>query len=88
MRCPFAIGDTITFEPKNFNPYFWDNLSEEDRVKYYSDIGYGSEKPVLFTFICEHKPQDGHCLLYNFNAEKMEAMRHWSDFRKVEDHEC
>lgn len=84
----FRAGDTVVFDPTNFNPEFWNNLSEEDRIKYYGDLGYGKEKPVLFTFLCEHHPQTGHCVLVNMDNQKIETMRHTNDFRLVTDEEC
>lgn len=84
----FLPGDTIVFDPTNFNPEYWDNLSESDRLKYYGDLGYGKEKLTLFTFLCEHSPQTGHCVLVNMDDQKLETMRHINDFRLVTDEEC
>lgn len=84
----FRPGDTVVFAPENFNPDFWDNLSEENRIKYYGSLGYGREKPLLFTFLCEHYPQNGHCVLINMENQKVETMRHMTDFRLANDEEC
>jgi hypothetical protein len=35
----FKLGDTVTFDPSNFNPDYWNNLSEADRIKYYGPLG-------------------------------------------------
>ena len=86
-KCQFKIGDTVVFEPLNFNPAYWNATTEKERIKYYGDLGYGSDKLVLFTFICVHKPQD-HCVLINMDNQKVETMRHWEDFRLVTDEEC
>lgn len=84
----FKPGDTVIWDENNFNPKFWDNLPEEDRIKYYGPLGYGQEKPVLFTFICEHSPQLGHCVLINMHTQEVETMRHTSEFRLATDEEC
>lgn len=83
----FRLGDTVVFEPDNFNPDFWNNLSEEDRKRYYGPLGYGGEKK-LFTFICEMYPQLGHCVLIEIGTGKIETMRHISNFRLATDDEC
>lgn len=84
----FKLGDTIVFEPKNFNPDYWDSLSEEDRIKYYGPLGYGSEKLVTWTFITEMYPQNGHIVIMRINDGKIEMMRHIQDFRlAIEDKE-
>jgi len=85
---PFRLGDTVAWTHENFNPEYWDNLSEEDRIKHYGPLGYGQDKPVFFTFICEHHPQLGHCMLVNMQNQQVETMRHTSEFRLVEDDEC
>lgn len=86
----FRPGDTVIFDPDSFNPDYWNNLSEEDKVKYYGPLGYGrpKDKPLLFTFLCEHHPQGGHCVLVNMENQKVETMRHPSDFRLAGDDEC
>ena len=83
----FKPGDTVVFDEKSFNQTFWANLSEEDKVKYYGPLGYGREKPLLFTFLCEHSPQSGHCVLINMETQQLETMRHISDFRLATDEE-
>ena len=87
-ECPFKMGDTLIFEPKNFNPDFWNNLSEEDRIKYYGDLGYGKDEIYLFCFMTEHFPQSGHCVLIELGNDKVHTMRHWSDFRLAKEDEC
>jgi hypothetical protein len=83
----FKLGDTVVFAPENFNPNFWNNLSEEERIKYYGPLGYGEKKLHFFTFICEHKPQLSHCMLISMEDQHIETMRHISDFRLVTDEE-
>ena len=84
----FRMGATVVFDPETFNPDFFSGLSEEERLLYYGDLGYGSEKPVLFTFLGEHSPQSGHCILINMKNQKIETMRHTSDFRLATEEEC
>ena len=40
----FKQGTVVIFDPESFNPDFWVNLKEADRIKYYSELGYGSPK--------------------------------------------
>lgn len=84
----FSLGDTVVFDSSGFNQDFWNELPEKDRVRYYGPIGYNSESPMLFTFICEMSPQDGHCVLVRLEDGKVEIMRHIADFRLVSDDEC
>jgi len=84
----FKPGDTVIFDPDTFNPDYWDKLSEEDRVKYYGPLGYGREKPLHFTFLCEHSPQFGHCVLVNMETQQVETMRHTTNFRLATEDEC
>lgn len=84
------MGDTVTFDPDSFNQEFWDSLPETDKRQYYGDLYNfdNPQKPHLFTFICEHNPQTGHCVLINMQNQRVETMRHISDFRLVSDEEC
>lgn len=86
----FRMGDTVMFDPESFNPDYWDNLSNSDKRKYYGDLYNfdNPDHPYLFTFITEHYPQHGHCILINMQNQKIETMRHTSNFRLVEDDEC
>jgi hypothetical protein len=79
----FKLGDVVVFEPKNFNPDFWNNLSEKDRRKYYGPLGYGQKKQKLFVFICEVNSAPGHCVLVSLDNQKIETMRHVYSFRKA-----
>ena len=78
----------VVFDVDTFHPPYWDNLTEEDRIEYYGPLGYGDEKLKLFTFICEMRPQSGHCVLIDMESGKVETMRHVSDFRLATDDEC
>jgi hypothetical protein len=84
----FKPGDTVVFDPDSFNPEWWNALSEKERLRYYGCLGYGRDKPLLFTFICEYHPQIGHCVLINMENQKIETMCHISDFRLAIENEC
>lgn len=83
----FSKGTVVVFEPNNFNPDFWNNLSEKDRVKYYGCLGYGLEKKKFFVFLTEVKNAPGHCILVDLDDGHLETMRHISDFREVSEEE-
>lgn len=86
----FKPGDTLIFDPTSFNPDYWNGMTLDQQKRYYGDLYNfeNPEKPFLFTFICEHFPQHGHCVLVNMDNQKVETMRHISDFRLVKDNEC
>ena len=95
---PFAIGSVVVFNPDCFNKQFWDNLSEEDRIKYYGPLGYGQKKKKLFIYMgeilnapdefCNNKQfSSGHCVLVDMDTSKLEIMRHSSDFRLADESE-
>ena len=86
----FRLGDTVMFDPASFNSEYWNNLSDEDKRKYYGDICNfdNPDKPFLFTFITEQSPQVGHCVLINMQNQKVETMRHTTNFRLVGEEEC
>ena len=83
----FKKGTVVVFDPKNFNPNYWNSLSEEDRIKYYGPLGYGSEKPKFFVYLTEIKNAPGHCVLVSLDNQTIETMRHDSDFREVREDE-
>lgn len=85
--CPFKLGDAVVFEPANFNLDYWNGLTEKDRVKYYGPLGYGAEKKKVFVFLGEINQTPGHCILISLDDQKIETMRHISDFRLVTDEE-
>ena len=84
----FRPGDTVVFEINHFNIKFWQSLSEENRIKYYGPFGYGGEKPKFFTFITEHYPQNGHCILMDMDNGQLFPMCHMNNFRLVKEEEC
>lgn len=83
----FKNGTVVVFEPKNFNPEYWNNLSENDRIKYYGALGYGAKKPKFFVYLTSIRNAPGHCVLVSLDDQKIETMRHDSDFREVEEEE-
>ena len=83
----FKRGTVVVFEPKHFNPKYWNNLSEEDRIKYYGALGYGQPKLKLFVFITEILNAPGHCVLISLDDQKIETMRHTNDFREITEDE-
>ena len=86
----FNPGDTVVFEPANLNKEYWEGLSVVRKWEYYGKLYNFNDpsKPFLFTFICEHNPQGGHCVLVSMDTQEMETMRHINDFRKVGEDEC
>lgn len=83
----FTSGTVVVFEPKNFNPDFWNKLSEQEKIDYYGQLGYGSTKSKFFVFLTEIKNAPGHCVLVDLDDGKIETMRHISDFREVTEDE-
>lgn len=78
----FEMGDTVFFDVDSFNPEYWNGLSMDDKKKYYGDLyDFDNYKPIHFTFITEHQPQTGHCVLINMSNQKVETMRHTDNFR-------
>lgn len=94
----YRAGDTLVFDPESFNPEFWNRLSEEDKYRYYGSRFYHRPddwnnkfetlKPKLMTFICEHHPQQGHCVLMDMSTGQLYPMCHPCNFRLVSDEEC
>lgn len=85
----FKPGDTVAFDPSSFNKGWWDSLSTDQKVHYYGDLyDFEADKPRFFTFICEHSPQVGHCVLISLDKRNIETMRHTNNFRLVFADEC
>ena len=84
----FSPGDSVIFDPSTFNPSYWDNLPESERLRYYGVLGYGEKLPRVFTFLCEHSPQLGHCVLIDMRTQRVETMRHICNFRLATDEDC
>ena len=80
-------GSVVVFEPKHFNPEFWDNLSEKDRKRSYGPLGYGAKKPKFFVYLTEIVSAPGHCVLVDLDDQSIQTMRHTTDFRVVTDDE-
>lgn len=86
-RKQFKRGTVVVFEPKNFNPEFWNGLSEEERISYYGALGYGQAKPKFFVYLTRIRNAPGHCVLVSLDDQTIETMRHDSDFREVTEEE-
>ena len=91
----FKAGDTVIFDHANLRQEFWNGLTEEAKVKYYGQYGYetihwsGQITHIkLFTFICEHSPQTGHCVLMDMDDGKLLPMCHINNFRLATEDEC
>lgn len=82
----FKMGSVVVFDPESFNPAFWEKLSEEERVKYYGPLGYGSEKKKLFVYLCEIN-DSGHCMLVDMDTGLNVLMRHTYNFRLATEEE-
>lgn len=102
MREAPPTGTVVLWTHKNFNPEYWDNLSEEDRVKYYSWAGYGTPeygtfRQRAFVFICPiydsevqadgTRYDSGHCVLVDIKTGKVETMRHTCELRPATEEE-
>ena len=83
----FESVTVVVFDPFSFEKSFWNNLSEEDKIKYYGSLGYGSDKKKFFIFLTEVKNAPGHCVLVDLDDNHIETMRHTYNFREVEDEE-
>ena len=85
-REAFKAGTVVVFDPSTMSSSFWEGLPEEDRVKYYGPIGYGSTKTKLFVYVCEIN-DSGHCLLVDMDDGKNVLMRHTYNFRPATEEE-
>lgn len=87
----FSPGTVVVFSSDNFNPAYWNGLSEAARLRAYGSVGYGKEKPELFVFVCPICDSDvgdtGHCVLISLDDQHIETMRHTSDFRAATEKE-
>jgi hypothetical protein len=87
----FKRGTVVVFEPKNLNKKWWKAQIEKDLLRWYGPLGYGQKKKKLFVFICEILDDEGdpsgHCVLISLEDQKIETMRHTSDFRKATEEE-
>lgn len=82
----FKTGDVVVFDPSTFIGSF----SEEHKLKYYGDLGYGVNKPKLFVFLCHIRFQGkkiGHCALVDIKSGEIKVMVHESNFRLAHEEE-
>ena len=87
-KIQFVMGDTVEWTYEGFDKHYWDNLHPRDRERYYGKFGYGQAHRKLFTFICYHRPQDGHCVLMDMEDGKLLPMCHDSEFQLVNEDDC
>lgn len=84
-------GTVVVFEPKHFNPEYWDKLPEEERIEYYGPLGYGAAKLKLFVYITKIRSADGddsgHCVLISLDDQSVQTMRHTCELRPATDDE-
>lgn len=81
-------GDTVVFDHTRLNQDYWASLPEKERVAYWGRFGYGGGELKLFTYITEHHPQDGHCVLMDMDTGQLLPMCHPDEFRLATDEEC
>ena len=84
----FTPGATVRWTSKGFRASYWNSLTEEQRAKYYGELGYGIDTPKLFTFLCHHRPQVGHCVIVSMDDQKVHTMVHTDELELVPDDEC
>jgi len=85
----FKLGDTVQFDSSSLNKEFWDQLPIEEKRKYYGVFYHdGTSNLKLFTFITEHFPQTGHCILMDMRTGELLPMCHACNFRLVNEDEC
>lgn len=80
----FKRGTVVVFDSEKAKSM---NLSEEELIKYYGCLGYGSEKPKFFVYMAPILNAPGHCVLISLDNQQVETMRHDCDFREVRDDE-
>lgn len=81
----FKPGQVVVFDDDSVI-----NISEEYAIKYYTCLGYKLTKKPLFVFLCEildGEYDSGHCVLLELGTNKIESMRHTSNFRLATDDE-
>lgn len=82
----FKQGTVVVFDPASFNPGFWERLPEDERIKYYGALGYGSDKNKFFVYVCEIN-DSGHCLLVDMDTGLNVLMRHTYNFSPATEEE-
>lgn len=92
-------GTVVVWTHENFNPEYWDKLSEDDRRKFYGWAGYGQEPKYpgwkkAFVFICPiisanaaEFNDSGHCVLLDLDDGHLEYMRHTAELRPATEDE-
>lgn len=92
----FKMGDVIIWHSDNFFRNYWNSLSEEDRIKYYGQYGYGHKKKKFFIYLSEISVQCqeervrrgiGHAMIIDMDTEQVLVMVHPTEFRFADDSE-
>jgi hypothetical protein len=83
MSTGFDPGTVVAFNPESFDPQYWSALSEEQKFKYFGRMGYGSESPVYFVFLCEIKQAPGHCVLVPMKGGNPITMVHTCNLKEA-----
>lgn len=99
----FKPGDTILvdtskikdFDPRNLNVNRWEwyaNFCRESKTGELTPEGWDIVEtvPKLYTFICEHSPQEGHGVIVELSQYRpvTHVMVHLDKFRKATLEEC
>ena len=83
----FRLGDTVVFDLDTVNTQHY---TPEELRRYYGDLyNFDKNRPYMFTFITEHYPQGGHCMLMSMEHDnKIVTMVHTNNLRRLTDEEC
>jgi hypothetical protein len=90
MKTEFKIGSVLVFEPKNLNQDYWNRLTEEEKINYYGQYGYGHKKTKHFIFMCpviDSNGDTGHSILWDMEEQKIIQMAHNYEFRMATEEE-
>ena len=83
MTTSFEPGTVVVFDPESFDEEYWSALSEDQKLTYFGKLGYGSDEPVQFIFLCEIRQAPGHCVLLPMAGGTPVTMMHTDNFKKV-----
>ena len=82
----FKSGDVIVFDQTLFNKGFFDRITTSKEFAYYKSLGYGSDKPKVFVFLCEISGSD-HAVILSLDDNEIFSMVHWDQFRLAKEEE-
>jgi hypothetical protein len=81
----FKSGDAIVFDHTLFNKGFFDRIPPRE-LAYYKTLGYDSDKPKVFVFLCEISGSD-HAVILSLDDNEIFSMVHWDQFRLAKEEE-